>query len=117
MSTRERIVYEALVLFSKKGYSDVYVAEIASAVGIKAPSLYKHFKSKQDIFDKYCVEDLNVPSLVFQSEDDRLSDYDKAVAGAYRLPECTFVSFKNGGHLLEGHDNEIRAAVCEFCKK
>lgn len=37
MSTGERIVYEALVLFSKKGYSDVYVAEIASAVGIKAP--------------------------------------------------------------------------------
>ena len=93
MSTGERIVYEALVLFSKKGYSDVYVAEIASAVGIKAPS------------------------LVFQSEDDRLSDYDKAVAGASRLPECTFVSIKIGGHLLEGHDNEIRAAVCEFCKK
>lgn len=44
MSTRERIVYEALVLFSKKGYSDVYVAEIASAVGIKASSLYKHLK-------------------------------------------------------------------------
>lgn len=55
MQTRERIVYEALVLFSKKGYSDVYVAEIASAVGIKAPSLYKHFKSKQDIFDE-CVK-------------------------------------------------------------
>lgn len=55
--------------------------------------------------------------LVFKSEDDRLSDYDKAVAGASRLPECTFVSFKSGGHLLEGHDNEIRAAVCEFCKK
>ena len=55
MSTRERIVYEALVLFSKKGYSDVYVAEIASAVGIKAPSLYKHFKSKQDIFNE-CVK-------------------------------------------------------------
>ena len=55
MSTGERIVYEALVLFSKKGYSDVYVAEIASAVGIKVPSLYKHFKSKRDIFDG-CVK-------------------------------------------------------------
>ena len=55
MSTGERIVYEVLVLFSKKGYSDVYVAEIASAVGIKAPSLYKHFKSKQDIFFE-CVK-------------------------------------------------------------
>lgn len=31
------------------------MAEIASAVGIKTPSLYKHFKSKQDIFDE-CVK-------------------------------------------------------------
>lgn len=41
---------ESLRLFSEKGYSDVFVSEIAQAVGIKAPSLYKHFKSKQEIF-------------------------------------------------------------------
>jgi AcrR family transcriptional regulator len=46
---------EALNLFSEKGYSAVYVGDIADAVGIKAPSLYKHFKSKQAIFDS-CVE-------------------------------------------------------------
>ena len=46
---------EALNLFSEKGYSDVYVGDIAAAVGIKAPSLYKHFKGKQEIFDS-CVE-------------------------------------------------------------
>ncbi len=51
MDTKHRIMKEALILFSEKGYSDVYVADIAKAVGIKAPSLYKHFKSKQDIFD------------------------------------------------------------------
>ena len=51
MNTKQRIIEEALILFSKKGYSDTYVGDIASAVGIKAPSLYKHFKSKQEIFD------------------------------------------------------------------
>ena len=51
MDTKRKIVEEALVLFSEKGYSDVYVGDIAKAVGIKAPSLYKHFKSKQEIFD------------------------------------------------------------------
>lgn len=51
MNTREKILKEALRLFAEKGYSDVFVGEIASAVGIKAPSLYKHFKSKQEIFD------------------------------------------------------------------
>ncbi|MBO5155200.1 MAG: TetR/AcrR family transcriptional regulator [Eubacterium sp.] len=55
MSTKEKILKEALNLFSEKGYSDVYVGDIAAAVGIKAPSLYKHFKGKQEIFDS-CVE-------------------------------------------------------------
>ncbi len=51
MNTKKRILDEALTLFSQKGYANVYVAQIAEAVGIKAPSLYKHYKSKQDIFN------------------------------------------------------------------
>ena len=50
-STKQRILSEALTLFSVRGYEPVTVAEIAEAVGIKAPSLYKHYKSKRDIFD------------------------------------------------------------------
>ena len=49
--TRQRILDEALELFSAKGYDSVSVGEIAKAVGIKAPSLYNHFPSKQAIFD------------------------------------------------------------------
>ena len=51
MGTKERILHQALRLFSQKGYDAVSVEQIAIAVGIKAPSLYKHFKSKQEIFD------------------------------------------------------------------
>ena len=50
-NTRQRILDEALVLFSAKGYDSVSVGEIAKAVGMKAPSLYNHFPSKQAIFD------------------------------------------------------------------
>lgn len=46
MTTKEKILKQALCLFAEKGYNALYVGEIASAVGIKAPSLYKHFKSK-----------------------------------------------------------------------
>ncbi len=56
MTTRERILDEALTLFSESGYGDVYVGDIADAVGIKAPSLYKHFKNKQEIFDALILE-------------------------------------------------------------
>ena len=56
MTTKEKILKEALTLFSNKGYSAVYVGEIAKAVRIKAPSLYKHYKSKQDIFNAILEE-------------------------------------------------------------
>lgn len=51
VSTKRRILEKALTLFSEKGFDAVSVGQIAKAVGIKAPSLYKHYKSKQDIFD------------------------------------------------------------------
>ena len=56
MTTKQKILKEALDLFSEKGYDAVYVGEIAEAVGIKAPSLYKHYKSKRDIFNAILEE-------------------------------------------------------------
>lgn len=56
MNTKQRILKEALTLFSEKGYNAVYVGDIAAAVGIKAPSLYKHYKSKKDIFNAILAE-------------------------------------------------------------
>ena len=49
--TKKRITEKALELFSTRGYDSVSVGEIAVAVGIRAPSLYNHFPSKQAIFD------------------------------------------------------------------
>ena len=49
--TKQKILDKALELFSVRGYDPVSVDQIARAVGIKAPSLYNHFPSKQAIFD------------------------------------------------------------------
>jgi AcrR family transcriptional regulator len=51
MDTKHKILDEALTLFSERGYANVYVNDIAERVGIKAPSLYKHYKNKRAIFD------------------------------------------------------------------
>ena len=50
-NTKQKIIETALTLFSERGYDAVSVGEIAEAVGIKAPSLYNHYPSKQAIFD------------------------------------------------------------------
>ena len=58
MDTKHRILDEALTLFSEKGYANVYVSDIAERVGIKAPSLYKHYKNKRAIFDAI-IDEMN----------------------------------------------------------
>lgn len=58
MDTKKRILDEALTLFSEKGYANVFVGDIADRVGIKAPSLYKHYKNKRAIFDAI-IDEMN----------------------------------------------------------
>ena len=50
-NTKQAILDEALGLFSVHGYDGVSVKDIANAVGIKDSPLYKHFKSKNEIFE------------------------------------------------------------------
>ena len=51
MSTKEKILDAALTLFAENGYNGTSVEQIAKSVGIKAPSLYKHYKGKEDILN------------------------------------------------------------------
>ena len=51
MSTKEKILEAALTLFAENGYDGTSVEEIAKSVGIKAPSLYKHYKGKEDLLN------------------------------------------------------------------
>ena len=56
MKTKDRIINEALTLFSIRGFKGTSVKSIADAVGIKDSSLYKHFRSKREIFDTIVLE-------------------------------------------------------------
>ena len=51
MSTKEKILDAALALFAENGYNGTSVEQIAGIVGIKAPSLYKHYIGKEDILN------------------------------------------------------------------
>lgn len=55
-NTKQIIIYKSLNLFSCRGYEGVSMRDIAGSVGIKASSLYKHFKSKEDIFNSIIDE-------------------------------------------------------------
>ncbi len=46
----ERIERAALPMFARKGFEGTSLSKIAKSVGIKKPSLYAHFDSKEDLF-------------------------------------------------------------------
>lgn len=86
MMTKDRILDEALTLFAENGYDGTGVDQIAERVGIKAPSLYKHFKGKEDILN----------ALIDSAE-------------AYY--EASFGSLEHIGNLPENKDEFIQMAL------
>ncbi|MBQ5311280.1 MAG: helix-turn-helix transcriptional regulator [Oscillospiraceae bacterium] len=50
-STRDKLIFAALDLFAQKGYEATSVDEIAGAIGIKGPNVYKYFKGKEGLLD------------------------------------------------------------------
>lgn len=61
-NTKENILQNALCVFSEKGYEATSVADIAEKLGIGKSALYKHYKSKRDIFESILarMEELEV---------------------------------------------------------
>jgi len=95
LKTREKIIYEALSLFSVNGYDAVSIRRIASAVGIKESSIYNHFKNKQDILNKiidetlkryyHALESVQLP----QSEDDNVAEFYNNIGDEEFLDICS----------------------------
>ncbi|WP_191243666.1 TetR/AcrR family transcriptional regulator [Amycolatopsis deserti] len=49
----------ALELFTRKGFEATTMSDIGEAVGMRAPSLYKHVASKQDLLARIMVETMD----------------------------------------------------------
>jgi AcrR family transcriptional regulator len=62
MATRQRILETAAALFAKRGFYGTSTREIADEVGIRQPSLFHHFESKQRLLAELLDRDLR-PAL------------------------------------------------------
>lgn len=65
-------------------------------------------------FNSYQIESLQVPTLIFHAKDDKLASYEDTTNVLSRFPNCKFISFETGGHLMVGHSEEIETAVSDF---
>ncbi|MCC7561352.1 MAG: TetR/AcrR family transcriptional regulator [Methanobrevibacter arboriphilus] len=69
ITTKEKIFNVAIDLFSKKGYNQVSMREIATEVGIKEASIYYHYSKKEDILDSIFKYFINRMSVTESSEE------------------------------------------------
>ena len=50
-STKNRILDEALILFAEHGYKGTNLRDLAAQLGLSKSALYKHYTSKEDIWN------------------------------------------------------------------
>lgn len=65
-------------------------------------------------YQTYDLSHLEVPVLSIHSKDDKLAKIEGVVPWIEKIPNCTFVPLEGGGHLMEGHEEEISSALDEF---
>lgn len=101
MTTKERILESALFLFAEKGYEGVGVDQIAEKAGLRGPSLYNHFKGKEDIFNSL------VDSMTAYYEKNFVSGTEMEKAMPTSLQELVDMSMKKIAFTV--HDTKIQA--------
>jgi AcrR family transcriptional regulator len=72
MATRKKIMEAGLVLFAQKGFALTNIKDIAEAAGISTGLIYRHFSSKEDLFNSLIantIEELNKFIQILDSYD------------------------------------------------
>ncbi len=77
---KEEILMVALHLFARDGYEAVSVSQIAGELDMTKGALYRHYKSKRDIFD--CIV-----QRMEQQDGEQASEYDMPEENKENMPE------------------------------
>ena len=77
---KEEILIVALHLFARDGYEAVSVSQIAGELDMTKGALYRHYKSKRDIFD--CIVE-----HMEQQDGEQASEYDMPQEDKEKMPE------------------------------
>lgn len=109
-SRRQDILSSSASLFRKRGFKATSLKDIAKAVGIEAPSLYNHIKSKDDILSSILLELANTFSEgINQIDQSSLTGYQKMEKIIAHYIQVSLVN-TNEVSLLTGEWIHLKAA-------
>jgi len=84
MITREKIMAAGLRLFSQKGFSMTSIKDIAQSAGISTGLIYRHFATKEELFDKLlenAIEELSKTNHFLTTDESPAQTFAQFTAG------------------------------------
>jgi AcrR family transcriptional regulator len=121
----EQVRTAALELFAAQGYRATTIDEIGARVGIRGPSVYKHFRSKQDLLVDVVVGTteamLAAQRAAVRSAADVREQLRRAVEAHVRFhaehPREAFVAGREVDSLDEPHRSEVLRRRAEYDRR
>ena len=84
---KEEILIVALHLFARDGYEAVSVSQIAGELDMTKGALYRHYKSKRDIFDSIVKRMEQQDSEQAREDGEQATEYDMPQEDKEKMPE------------------------------
>jgi len=116
---KSKIIQAARVVFSKKGYHDSTMDDVAKEIGVSKGAIYSYFKSKEDLLKDISLQGHQTLRTIL-SETGICNNLEEALEKVY-----TMITEKYKGNLhthfeivaLASHDEKIRKIVFEDYQK
>lgn len=75
--------------------------------------IFDNYISNPEI-NRYTFEKVTVPTLVISAVDDPMALHENARALAEKIPGARLAAIQDGGHIMLGHEAEVRAQITGF---
>jgi AcrR family transcriptional regulator len=109
--TRRDILLAAAEVFARRGYAAATLAELADAAGFAAPSLYRYFKSKEEIFRSLVDLFVREMDATFEEPVDLAAPLAGRLEALLRVQARTAESFRSAFAVLDAAGPELAAIV------
>lgn len=102
MNRKEEILLVTLELAAENGLGNVSMTQIAEKIGIRKPSLYNHFKSKEEIIESMYRYFRNKSKVALSLSDIDYGEFvkDKSMEEALQQSVSNYVNMNSGGKMF-----------------
>lgn len=116
--TKQKIIYAALEIFARDGYAGTNIKDIADEVGIVKSALYRHFESKEEIWNAVFEEIINYYNSRFSlskipQNTDELYEMTMQMLN-FTIHDKSIISMRKILHTEQFRDDKVKALASHY---